>query len=155
MTITCFKSRHFSTFPVFFQRISAHSKKYKLFSYPPATDYFVFANFAGTGKTLAAHLLPPVFAFRHMVFKKTGGKRQKPQAPVVQWIEWKIPVLQIRVRFPTGVQKYPAKRTRRPFCYSVRLYKCKYCPYAKQVTRCNVNTAVQSTPPMRQKYPSL
>ena len=24
-------------------------------------------------------------------------------APVVQWIEWKIPVLQIRVRFPTGV----------------------------------------------------
>lgn len=46
MTITCFKSRHFSTFPVFFQRISAHSKKYKLFSYPPATDYFVFANFA-------------------------------------------------------------------------------------------------------------
>ena len=32
----------------FFQRISAHSKKYKLFSYPPATDYFVFANFAGT-----------------------------------------------------------------------------------------------------------
>ena len=48
MTITCFKSRHFSTFPVFFQRISARSKKYKLFSYPPATDYFVFANFAGT-----------------------------------------------------------------------------------------------------------
>ena len=28
---------------------------------------------------------------------------QKEQAPVVQWIEWKIPVLQIRVRFPTGV----------------------------------------------------
>ena len=24
-------------------------------------------------------------------------------APIVQWIEWKIPVLQIRVRFPTGV----------------------------------------------------
>ena len=26
-------------------------------------------------------------------------------APVVQWIEWKIPVLQIRVRFPTGVPR--------------------------------------------------
>ena len=24
-------------------------------------------------------------------------------APVVQWIEWRIPVPQIRVRFPTGV----------------------------------------------------
>ena len=25
-------------------------------------------------------------------------------APIVQWIEWKIPVLQIRVRFPMGVR---------------------------------------------------
>lgn len=152
MTITCFKSRHFSTFPVFFQRISAHSKKYKLFSYPPATDYFVFANFAGTQTSRQAAF---ILHSRYMVLYIRYKAVTVYEAPVVQWIEWKIPVLQIRVRFPTGVQKYPAKRTRRPFCYSARLYKCKYCPYAKQVTRCNVNTAVQSTPPMRQKYPSL
>ncbi len=28
----------------------------------------------------------------------------RKSALVVQWIEWKIPVLQIRVRFPTSVQ---------------------------------------------------
>lgn len=30
--------------------------------------------------------------------------RKNEQAPVVQWIEWRFPVPQIRVRFPTGVQ---------------------------------------------------